>query len=264
MPTARVNGVELYYEEHGAGFPLLLLMGFGGDCHAWSRQVPAFAARYRTIVYDYRGVGQSEKPPAGYSIAQFAADALSLLDHLGIARAHLLGYSMGGRIAQHVAAHHPERVGSLVLAATSAKPNALNLYSLKAGAYLYEKCGPEAAGAFGPLVSFTHTYFAQHLPELMRALGQPAANPMPLHAYLGHVRAIEEHDTTGVLAQILAPTLVLFGDQEWLNPLAEAERLVRGIPGARLQILPGGGHGFVWEIADAFNDAVLAFLEPVR
>jgi pimeloyl-ACP methyl ester carboxylesterase len=263
MPTARVNGIELYYEERGGGAPLLLLMGFGDDCHAWSQQVPAFAERYRTIAYDHRGVGKSAKPAGGYSIPQFAADALGLLDHLGLARAHLVGYSMGGRIAQYLAAHHPDRVAGLVLAATASRPNALNLYSLKAGAYLYETFGPEAAGAFGPLVSFTHAYFARHLPELAQALGRPAADPMPLHAYLGHVRAIEEHDTTAVLARIAAPTLVLLGDQEWLNPRAEADRLVRGIPGATLQVLSGGGHGFIWEIADAFNDAVLAFLAKV-
>lgn len=264
MPKATVNGVELHYEEQGAGVPLLLLMGFGDDCHAWSQQIPAFSARYRTITCDHRGVGQSAKPVNGYSIPQFADDAVGLLDHLGIARAHVLGYSMGGRIAQHLAAHHPERVEGLVLVATAAKPNPLNLYSLKAGAYLYETFGAEAAGAFGPLISFTHAYFATHLPELLGRLGAPVASPMPLHAFLGHVRAIEEHDTTGLLALIKAPTLVLLGEQEWLNPRAEAERLVHGIPGATLQVLPGGGHGLIWEIADAFNDAILGFLARVE
>ena len=104
MPTARINGVELYFEEHGTGFPLLLLMGFGDDCSAWSLQVPAFSARYRTIVFDHRGVGRSEKPEDGYSIPHFSDDAIGLLDHLGASQAHLVGYSMGGRVAQDIAA----------------------------------------------------------------------------------------------------------------------------------------------------------------
>jgi 3-oxoadipate enol-lactonase len=166
-------------------------------------------------------------------------------------------------VAQHLAAHHPERVHALVLAATASKPNPLNLYSLKAGAYLYERFGPEAAAAFGPLISFTHDFFATHLSELLAALGKPPASAMPIHAYHGHVRAIEEHDTDAVLGRITAPTLILIGEHEWLNPMPEAERLRAGIPDARIEVLPGG-HGLLWEASEAFNRAVLAFLAQVE
>ena len=226
MPTAIVNGVGLYHEEHGSGFPLVLLMGFGDDCGAWSQQLPAFSARYRTIVYDHRGVGRSDKPQAGYSIRRFSDDAIGLLDHLDVPRAHLLGYSMGGRVAQDLAARYPSRVASIVLASSAAKPNALNLYCLKASAYLHRTFGPEAASAFGPVISFTHAYFTEHLSELTNALGKPPADLMPNHALEGHVRAIEEHDTTPVLGAIKAPTLVLMGDQEWLNPRSDADELL--------------------------------------
>ncbi len=261
MPTAQINGVGLYYEEHGSGFPLLLLMGFGDDCGAWSLQLPAFSARYRTIVYDHRGVGRSEKPQDGYSIQQFSDDAIELLNHLDASQAHVLGYSMGGRIAQDLAARYPGRVASIVLASSAATPNALNLYSLKAGAYLYRNFGPAAASAIGPLISFTHDYFAEHLSELIDNLGKPPAHPMPDHAFEGHVRAIEEHDTTDVIGEIKVPTLVLMGDQEWLNPRSDADALLRGIPNSNLRVLEGGGHGFIWEIPDSFNQAVLEFLD---
>lgn len=260
MASARIHGVDIYYEEHGAGFPLLLLMGFGDGCGAWSNQIPAFAKPYRTIAFDHRGVGQSEAPAGGYSIPQFADDAWGLLDHLGVGRAHLVGYSMGGRVAQEMAARRPERVAAMVLAASAAKPNPLNVYSLKAGAYLYRTFGPEAAGAFGPLISYTHDYFAGHLDALVARLGRPPENAMPVHAYEGHVRAIEEHDTTPVLARITAPTLVLMGEHEWLNPKADADIMLKGIKGSRLQVLKGGGHGFLWETPDAFNRVVLEFL----
>jgi pimeloyl-ACP methyl ester carboxylesterase len=235
-------------------------MGFGDHCGAWSLQVPAFSARYRTIVYDHRGVGKSEKPPTGYSIRQFSDDAIGLLDHLGVAQAHLLGYSMGGRVAQDISARYPGRVASLVLASSAAKANALNVYSLKASAYLYQNFGPKAASAFGPIISFTHDYFTEHLPELIKNLEKSPEERMPNHAFEGHVRAIVEHDTTSVLHQIKAPTLVLMGDQEWLNPRSDADALLQGILNSRLSVLEGGGHGFIWEIPDAFNQAVLDFL----
>ena len=260
MPKVAIHGVGLHYQDTGAGEPLLLLMGFGDSIASWSAQIPTFAARYRTIALDHRGTGDSDSPVDGYTIAQFAEDAIGLLDQLGVARAHVLGYSMGGRIAQDMAARHPGRIGAVVLAASAARANPLNVYSLRAGAYLYRRFGPEAAAAFGPLISFTHRYFEDHLQALTDRLGAPATHPMAPHAYEGHVRAIEQHDATAILKRIAAPVLVLMGDQEWLNPISDAERLLAGIADSRLQVLDGGGHGFLWEIPEDFNRAVLAFL----
>lgn len=260
MAKAKINGVDIYFEEHGAGEPLILLMGFGDGCQAWSNQTPVFAEHYRTIILDHRGVGKSEAPESGYSIPQFSDDVVALMDHLGIERSHLVGYSMGGRVAQDLAARYPNRVNAIVLAASAAKPNALNIYSLKATEYLYRNFGPEAASAIGPLISFTHEYFADHLPELVDKLGKPQPEAMTVHAFAGHVRAIEEHDTTPILHKIEAPTLVVMGDQEWLNPKADADIMLNGIRGSRLEVLEGGGHGFLWEIPDRFNRAVLDFL----
>jgi pimeloyl-ACP methyl ester carboxylesterase len=94
MSTARVGDVELFYEEHGSGEPLLCIMGLAADSQAWVLQTPDFARRYRTIIYDNRGVGRSSKPAGPYSIAQMADDAAGLLDALDIPRAHVLGVSM--------------------------------------------------------------------------------------------------------------------------------------------------------------------------
>src|SRR6185295_16466783 len=99
MSTAKVGDIELYYEEHGSGDPLLLIMGLAADSTAWMFQVPDFARHYRTIVFDNRGVGRSSKPRGAYTIAQMADDAAGLLETLGIARAHVVGVSMGGMIA---------------------------------------------------------------------------------------------------------------------------------------------------------------------
>ena len=263
MARQTVNGVSLNYDEWGTGHPLLLLMGFGDGLHAWANQVPAFAEKFRTIALDHRGSGESEAPRGGYSIPQFADDAIGLMDRLGVERAHVLGYSMGGRVGQDMAARYPDRVSALVLAASAARANALNVYSLRASAWLYETYGPEAAAAFGPLISFTHAWFEDRLDSLTEALGEPVYEPMPMHAYRGHVEAIEKHDSTPILGRIAAPTLVLMGDGEWLNPMADARVMLDGIPGATLRVLEHGGHGFLWEIPEAFNRAVIDFLDPL-
>src|SRR5436190_22870640 len=124
MPTIDRDGVAIYHEERGErGDPLLLVMGLGVDAHGWEFQVPALAARHRVILVDNRGVGRSGKPRGPYTTAMMAEDARAVLDGLGVARAHVVGLSMGGMIAQELALAHPDRVGALVLAATYARPD---------------------------------------------------------------------------------------------------------------------------------------------
>jgi len=114
----------MFYVEAGAGDPLVLVMGFGGDHLAWGLQIPAFAAKYRVIAFDNRGVGQSDTPDTPYTTPMMADDTVGLMDVLGIARAHVCGVSMGGMIAQEIALRHPARVRTLQLHATLARPDA--------------------------------------------------------------------------------------------------------------------------------------------
>jgi len=114
----------MFYVDAGAGEPLVLVMGFGGDHLAWGLQLPAFAARFRVIAFDNRGVGQTDAPDIPYSIAMMADDTVGLIDALGIDRAHVCGVSMGGMIAQEIALRHPARVRTLALHATLARPDA--------------------------------------------------------------------------------------------------------------------------------------------
>src|SRR5918997_4057970 len=119
MPKATVRGVGLYYEEHGRGEPLVLVPGFGAGLWIWHRQVPAFAERFRTIVFDPRGVARSHAPDAPFTMLDLAEDLAALLEGLKVERAHVLGASFGGFVAQEFALAHPRRTRSLVLCCTS-------------------------------------------------------------------------------------------------------------------------------------------------
>src|SRR5215211_420992 len=122
MPLASVNGLDLYYEETGSGPPLLLIAGLSGNTLGWAMLQPTLAERFRVIAFDNRGAGRSSAPPGPYTTRRMADDAAALLDRLGVARAHVLGFSMGGMVAQELALHHPARVGRLVLYGTLARP----------------------------------------------------------------------------------------------------------------------------------------------
>src|SRR5438093_1193668 len=124
MPRVRVGDIEMYYQDVGEGDPLLLIMGFGGDHLAWAFQMADFSKRHRVIAFDNRGVGQTDAPDHAYTTRMMAGDALGLMNALGIDRAHVLGVSMGGMIAQELALASPERVRSLHLACTFGRPRA--------------------------------------------------------------------------------------------------------------------------------------------
>ena len=130
-----------------------------------------------TIAVDHRGSGESEAPVKRLQRSRSSPTTRSASSTAsGVERAHVLGYSMGGRVGQDMAARYPDRVSALILAASAAKPNPLNIYSLRASAWLYETYGPEAAAAFGPLISFTHGYFEEHLDSLTGPARRPSSS----------------------------------------------------------------------------------------
>jgi 3-oxoadipate enol-lactonase len=277
MSTTTIGPIELYYEEHGSGDPLLLIMGLAADSQAWMFQIPDFAARYRTIAFDNRGVGRSSKPIGPYTIHAMADDAAGLLDALDIARAHVVGVSMGGMIAQELALRHPERVRGLVLACTFPEPDA---DVERQREFSIARFGGTITGtgemqidvtALDPLAFFQHLlprvftekYIQNELPRLMQLFSGALQYGFSLEAILGQVAAVMGHRTTDRLQQITAPTLVITGDADLLVPPANSDVLAHHIPGARLVKVPGGSHGFNFETPDVFNRTVLDFLAGV-
>jgi pimeloyl-ACP methyl ester carboxylesterase len=272
MGTATVGDVELYYEEQGSGDPLLLIMGLATDSTAWMLQRPAFAERYRTIVFDNRGVGRSSKPAGPYTIRQMADDAAGLLDVLGVESAHVVGVSMGGMIAQELALRHARRVRRLVLACTFPEPDdevvrgrAESLAQLGIGA---EPNAQISFGAIDPMMIFqtllpkvfSPAFLQTQLPTLMQLFGGALQWGISVEAIMAQVDAVMGHRTTDRLHTITAPTLVLTGDSDLLIPPANSDRIAAAIPNATLTKIAGGTHGFNFETPDVFNQTVLDFL----
>lgn len=275
MPITASNGIEVYYEEHGSGEPLLLIMGLAGDSLAWLFQRDAFAEHYRTVVFDNRGVGRTSKPDGPYSIAQMADDAAGLLDALDIGRAHVVGVSMGGMIAQELALRHAARVRSLVLGCTYARPDAGVAATFDESlAFFGGTKGPNGEiqvdlAALDPLafiqrllpLTFTPQFMMTELPKMMQVFAGSLQFGFDLRAILAQVEATQRHDALERLDQIGVPTLVLTGDTDLLIPPANSDAIAARIPGARLRQIAGGSHGFNFEKPDEFNAAVLEFLK---
>lgn len=263
MPFAVVDGLRLYYESHGGGDgpPLVLVMGLGGDSTAWPLQLAAFTARHRVIVFDNRGAGRSDAPDVPYTTRGMAGDLLGLLDALGVERAHLLGLSMGGAIAQEAALAAPERFATLQLHATWAGPHPYFHALVRAVRTAKLEFEPEAFYRALSVWLFTPEGFLTQ-PELVELVVQRSIhNPYPiaLPAYLRQIEAVLGHDARDRLHGIRCPTLVGVGDRDLITPPALAEELAGRIPGARLARLPAG-HGALWEAPEAFNRLCLEFL----
>jgi pimeloyl-ACP methyl ester carboxylesterase len=259
MPFVTVSdGTQLYYEELGAGEPLLLVSGQGLDHTFWNEVRDDFTNRYHVIVYDNRGTGRSDKPSAPpYSTRGFAQDAVDLLDHLGIARAHVYGHSMGGRISQWLAIDHSERVGALVLGATSPgnahgvpRPPEVNAL------WTNPPTDPqEALKAMGALF-LSPAWIEEHL-DTIKALFQTT---IPEHTRTLHYLASEGHDSWDLLPTIIAPTLVMHGSEDLMNPTANADLLAERIPGAEKYIVEHGRHSYMIEFREESSRVVKAFL----
>ncbi|HTO11764.1 MAG TPA: alpha/beta fold hydrolase [Candidatus Binatia bacterium] len=262
MPKARVNGIELNYIEAGSGEPLLLIMGFGGDHLAWAFQTPVFAQQYRVIAFDNRGAGQSDVPDVPYTTRMMADDAAGLLDHLKIERAHVIGVSMGGMIAQELALNHPRRVRSVQLHCTLARPDRYMHALIENWRVVRAKVTAEEWMRVVALWLFAPTTYVER-PELVEAIIQTGiANPYPftLTGFLRQGDAVRGHDTFDRLATLAAPALVSVADEDILVPPRFSRELAAAVPGARLQTIERAGHCYFWERPDAFNAMCLEFL----
>jgi pimeloyl-ACP methyl ester carboxylesterase len=256
----------MYYVEAGAGEPLVLIMGFGGDHLAWGLQLQAFAATHRVIAFDNRGVGQTDSPDVPYTTGLMAEDTRGLMDRLGIERAHVLGVSMGGMIAQELALAHPHRVRSLQLHNTLARTDPYTRACATAWVEVREALPPEAALRAIALWLFAPATYNER-PELVETIIQSAlANPYPqtVTGWRRQREAVAAHDALARLGAIRCPTLVTAAEDDILIRPRASGALAEAIAGAEFVTIPRAGHVPFWEQADAFNRLCLEFLARHR
>ena len=259
MPVVRSGDADIAYEITGEGDPLLMIMGFMSDSRMWVLQTPVFAQHFRCVTFDNRGVGMSSVPPGPYTMEQMAADALAVMDDAGIERAHVLGISMGGAIAQHIALKAPERVRSLVLAATWCHPNPW-LDRLGDIGRRVSELGHEAftrsvlLWLFTPRLVITQPDVVETIEQMVLAFQPPG------ETFANQIAAVHAHDTREQLRQLDVPALVLGARRDFMVPPELAEVVAQSLPNARLEMLDGG-HAFSAENAQEFNRVILEFLQ---
>lgn len=262
MPITRANKIDLYYEIHGYGDPVLCIPGLGSDANTWAPFVAEFGNEYRILILENRGAGRSSKPADGYTTEQMARDAVELLNQLGIGRTHVLGKSMGGMIAQIIAARYPEKVRSLVLASTLMKHDENGKTLLQKGREIAEKEGLFAAYREAFYLSHSKEYCNTHqerLKEVEALLSQIDSTDL-IRGYLGQSIACENHDSRSLASQIKAPALVMVGNEDTITTPLHSEELAAAIPRSELVILPHGAHGFWREFPQEVNGIVRDFL----
>jgi aminoacrylate hydrolase len=261
MPRVSIGDCRLYYERHGAGFPVLFVTGLTGYASFWRDQIPAFSRNYDSIVYDHRGVGQSDQKGVASIIEKLAADAIGLLDALGIDKAHVVGHSAGGAVAQILAIEHPQRLASIVIAAGWTKPDAYfrRIFGLRKE--LLERLGPSAYVQANTLLLYPAHYIAANNEMLRQVEAQWLANFPAPETITGRIDAIMAFDRTAELGSIRTPALILAAQDDLITPAYFAEELARRIPGAEAKFFPHGGHDFTRVVPREFNQAVLPFLQ---
>ena len=256
---AQVNGITVGYDDRGTGLPIVFLHAFPLNRTMWVQQETALCQRFRTISIDLRGHGESDAPFWRYSLEQYALDVKEVLARLGIARALFVGLSMGGYLEFTLYRLYPELILGLVFADTRAEAD-------KPEQTQWRFNLAQQTGAIGPAA-----VIADMLPKLLapktyerdpdlveRVRSIQAAAPVP--GIIGDLMAMAERpDSTELLTSIRIPTLVIVGQDDVLTTPADAERIAKGIPGAKLVIIPEAGHLSNMEQPDLFNRAVEEF-----
>lgn len=266
MSYCQCNEITLYYENHGEGWPLLLISGLGGGSWSYYGQVPFFSSHYRTVTYDNRGAGRSGKPLGPYTIQQMAEDALCLLDHLEIDKAFVLGLSMGGMIAQELALLAPKRVRGLFLGCTHCggpkrvppSPQSLEILLNNTGLSQEEIIRKN-------LPIFFSGRCLKEQPQVVDAYiaAQLSAPEQPDYAFRAQLAAIASFDCSDRLRNIKVPVMIVAGEEDVLVPPENARLMAKRLPQAEVVLLPGVGHALHAECCDKINDLAHSFFKKV-
>jgi 3-oxoadipate enol-lactonase len=263
MPFTTGTEIPLYYEVFGEGPPLCLIAGYRQNSAAWPREfITRLAARTRTIIFDNRGTGRSDKPADGYEFAHQARDVIGLLDHLGIPRTNLLGFSMGGAIAQEVVVGHPRRIDRLVLFGTFcggvwAEPAS---WSVLRRLFDTDGLSPEQAARQALPVTYSPDYLASNPLAVQQQMRRELAFPTPAFVCRKQMAALRNFDRYYDLPRVRAATLVATGVDDVLVRPRNSAIIAGRIPNARLEMIADLGHRAIWEAPEEMAELIGDFV----
>jgi pimeloyl-ACP methyl ester carboxylesterase len=262
MPSTVVNGVDLYYECHGKGNPLMLIAGLASDSQSWQPIVEDLSQHYFLILPDNRGVGRTKPQDVETSIQHIADDCMALIGHLGLSSVTLLGHSMGGFVTLDCAIRYPERVSKLILVGTSAFNSERN-NALFHDWVLYLRSGMDLERWFRNVFYwiFSKRLF-EHNETLNDAVRFAIEYPYPQGdiAFEKQVKAIKDFDCQKRLPSIKARTLIMCGKEDLLFPPEDSTKALQGIPGTSVSLIENAAHSVHMENPRAFTDCIAHFL----
>jgi 3-oxoadipate enol-lactonase len=261
MPTIHANGIDIYYEQHGWDKPgdvLVLSNGILMSTASWACQTPMLSRHCRLLLYDCRGMWQSEHPSGPYNMAQHADDLAALLDALGVERAHIGGVSYGAEISMVFALRYPQRTRSLILASAVSQVDPLLRAMMDGWISAARARDPELLFQVTLPVNFSERWIAANPAALEAA--RERYRQLDMDAFLELLLSFAQLDITADLQRIRAPALVLVGEDDILKPRRYAEIIARELPNSELAIIPHAGHAVLWEQAAVFNSLILGFL----
>ncbi len=261
MPTIHINGVDLYYESHGAGESVLLIHGLGSSTRDWDPQIPALSKQFEAIAFDVRGHGRSSKPKQRYTVKLFAADAAALMRALGIGPAHVVGISMGGMIAFQLAVDAPDLIRSLVI--VNSGP-AMSIRTFAQRMMIWTRVAIvriRGMRTMGEVLAARLLPKPEHAALRAAFIERWAANDP--RAYLSALRGLVNWGVMDRLSDLTCPVLVLTADQDY-TPIAFKQAYTALMKHAELVIVKDARHFMPIEQPAPFNAALLTFLERVR
>jgi pimeloyl-ACP methyl ester carboxylesterase len=261
MPHAISDGARIHYTVEGEGAPVLLIPGLGMSAATWAAAGGRLARSRRAIYADPRGSGESDTPDQPYTGSLVAADMTAVLDHAGVEQADVVGMSMGGMIAQHLALEQPERVRTLTLVSTYAATDEWTARVLDERRWLIDQGGLAAQFRLSIFFVFSPQAFRE-MPDFIHGLEtRLAAHPPDERAYRRQLEFCRNHDTAVRLGALRMPTLVVVGSHDVLTSPALARELAELVPGARYEEIAGASHGMIWEHSGRIADLLSAFLD---
>jgi len=260
MPRVKIDSIEIQYEISGYGPPVVFINGLTMDLNGWLLQVDAFSKKYRMVRYDCRGQGDSDKPDSEYTQELHADDLAGLLEKLEIPRAHLVGLSNGGMIAQHFALRFPEKTGALVLVDACSHADTLLKLIVTSWIESAEAGGSGLRYDVALPYLFSEEFMSKNLDRIL-AMKEMNLTRNPVKAIVNLSKASMGHDLRDRVSEITAPTLILAGEEDILIPLRYAKMLREKIKNSTLVTLKRCGHVPPIEKPEEFNRIVMNFLK---